>query len=321
MNILVFGGNGFLGSTFAKDPSIDYLSRFNFRLSGEVGFYESCDFSGYVNLGYAISHMQNKRYDLAVNCVGLSGGMNYCLNSPYEIFYKNINLARNITMACKQQRIPLLMNIMSSCAYPGNPSCYSPISEDYFLVGEPHGSVLPIGQSKRSIFIYGKLLSNDLENLRGVDPIKVICPVLPTLYGNQYHDAVNPSKNKFICSIVNKVRLAKRNNEKLVMNGTGLAVREYLRVDKAVQALLMVARSYGDASSVINIGVGHGETILEITRKICQGVHYDFGDIQWNNDKKQDGQLYKVMDVTKANRLGIKCEPNDLVDDLVNSRC
>jgi nucleoside-diphosphate-sugar epimerase len=78
--------------------------------------------------------------------------------------------------------------------------------------------------------------------------------------------------------------------------GTGKAVRDFIYISDAVEAILIALANY-DSSEIINISAGTGVTIRQLTESIAEVVDYK-GEIEWDTTKP-DGQLEKVFAVDR----------------------
>jgi GDP-L-fucose synthase len=78
--------------------------------------------------------------------------------------------------------------------------------------------------------------------------------------------------------------------------GTGRAVRDFIYISDAVDAILIALANY-DSSEIINISAGTGVTIRQLTENIANIVGYE-GAIEWDTSKP-DGQLEKVFAVDR----------------------
>jgi len=78
--------------------------------------------------------------------------------------------------------------------------------------------------------------------------------------------------------------------------GTGKPVREFLYVEDCAEAIVRAAEVYDDVSP-LNIGCGQGTSIRELVDIVNELSGFE-GQVIWNTDKP-DGQMVKVLDVTK----------------------
>lgn len=90
-----------------------------------------------------------------------------------------------------------------------------------------------------------------------------------------------------------------RDDERIVVWGTGKTTREFLYVEDAAEGILLATARY-DESAPVNLSSGR-EISKELTRLITRLTGFQ-GDIEWDT-KKPDGQPRRVLDTTRAKEL------------------
>jgi GDP-L-fucose synthase len=124
---------------------------------------------------------------------------------------------------------------------------------------------------------------------------------MPTnLYGP--NDNYHPQNSHVLPALIRKFHEAKRDQLPFVtMWGSGSPLREFLHVDDLADACFFLMENYNEPG-LVNIGVGHDLSILELARLVQGIVGYE-GEIQ-NDLSKPDGTPRKLMDVSKLHQLG-----------------
>ena len=89
----------------------------------------------------------------------------------------------------------------------------------------------------------------------------------------------------------------------MVLWGTGSPRREWLHVDDLAHGLLTLMARY-DGREIVNVGVGHDLSILELAETVMKAVGYG-GNLSWDTSKP-DGTPRKLLDVQKIHGLGWK---------------
>ena len=97
------------------------------------------------------------------------------------------------------------------------------------------------------------------------------------------------------------IEATKKNTPHINLWGTGNPMREFLHVDDFVEACVYFMKTYND-EDIINIGTGQDITIRDLAYMIKEITEYK-GEIRFDTDKP-DGTLRKVLDTTKATKLG-----------------
>src|SRR5438094_322349 len=107
-----------------------------------------------------------------------------------------------------------------------------------------------------------------------------------------------------LAALLRKAHEAKtRDDQRLVVWGTGKPRREFLHVDDLASACLLLLENY-DSPEVINVGYGEDISIRELAELICDVVGFD-GELAWDTTKP-DGTPRKLLDVSKIRALGWK---------------
>jgi GDP-L-fucose synthase len=91
--------------------------------------------------------------------------------------------------------------------------------------------------------------------------------------------------------------------DEVTLWGTGKPRREWLHVDDAAEACLLLLEKFSDPAP-INIGVGEDLTIKELAEMVRETVGFE-GEIIWDTSQP-DGTPRKLLDVTRIRTLGWK---------------
>ncbi len=101
-----------------------------------------------------------------------------------------------------------------------------------------------------------------------------------------------------IPALIKKVHEAlSRNENEILLWGTGRASREFLYVEDAARGIVMATRFY-DKPEPVNIGAGKEITIKELIGLICNQMNFE-GEVVWDSTKP-DGQPRRCLDVSRA---------------------
>lgn len=275
--ILVTGGRGFLG-----EHIIEKLKNFDVQILApnhkelDLTIDKSCE-----------DFFSNQKPNLVIHCAGSISGLLNILKNPAEIFDNNLRINLNVLKFAHQFGAEKLVNIGSTCAYPGElPTGY--FREEEFLSGPMHESVESYGFSKRAMHIGGKAYRQQF----GFDSVTLL---LTNMYGPR--DVFTIERAHVVSALIKKFVDAKLKNEPTVeVLGTGKAIREFLYVEDAADAIIKATRMYNEEIP-LNVGTGIETTILELAKLIKEISHYS-GRITWDT-KGPDGALRKVSDISR----------------------
>ena len=216
-------------------------------------------------------------------------------NNQYraEFLYENLMIESNIIHAAWKQGVSKLLFLGSSCIYPK--MAPQPLTEDSLLTGPLEPSNEPYAIAK----IAGIKLCETYRDQYGANFISV----MPTnLYGPG--DNYDLETSHVLPALLRKIHAAKTAGAHSVeLWGTGSPKREFLHVDDLAQGCIHLMQHY-NGKDWINLGTGEDLSIRELAEMICSIVGFE-GTLNWDTSKL-DGTPRKLMDVSRANKLGWK---------------
>ena len=221
------------------------------------------------------------------------GGIKANRDAPVDFLLENLKIQNSVIEGAHAAGVRKLLFLGSSCVYPKFAA--QPISEDSLLTGplEPTNEWYALAK------IAGLKLAAAYREQFGDDFISA----MPTnLYGPG--DNFDPETSHALPGMIYKFHHAKKSGAKSVtLWGTGNPRREWLHVDDAAEACLVLLEVYSDPAP-INIGVGEDLTIKQLAEMVRAAVGYK-GEIKWDTTQP-DGTPRKLLDVTRITSLGWK---------------
>jgi len=218
------------------------------------------------------------------------GGIKANDDYPVEFLLENLRIQNNIIRSAFEAGVRKVLFFGSSCIYPK--FAPQPIPETALLTGplEPTNEAYAIAK------IAGIRLCQAYAREYGANFISV----MPTnLYGP--NDSFDLETSHALPALLRKAHEAKtRNENKLIVWGTGKPRREFLHVDDLASACLLLLEKY-DSPEIVNVGCGEDITIRELAELICDVVGFD-GELVWDATKP-DGTPRKLLDTTKIRAL------------------
>ena len=263
---------------------------------------------GYDNIVMRTSSELDLRNQLAVNnffekekpiyvilAAARVGGIHSNNTYRADFIYDNLMIEANVIHASYLNKVSKLLNLGSSCIYPKLSK--QPLKEEYLLSGYLEYTNQPYAIAK----IAGIELCQSYRNQYGCNFISA----MPTnLYGT--NDNYHPENSHVLPALINKMLLAKKNNEPTVtVWGSGNPRREFLHVDDLANACYFLFHNYNE-KEIINIGIGKDVSIKELAELISAEIEYK-GQIIFDTNMP-DGTPQKLLDVSKINSLGWKAE-------------
>ena len=96
------------------------------------------------------------------------------------------------------------------------------------------------------------------------------------------------------------VEAKERDEDEVVVWGTGSASREFLYVDDAARGIVAAAEHY-DGAEPVNLGSGEEIPIRDLVQRIANAVGFA-GELRWD-PTKPDGQPRRQLDTSRADEL------------------
>ena len=219
------------------------------------------------------------------------GGILANTTYPAELIYTNLQVQTNLIHLSWETKVKKLLFLGSSCIYPK--FCPQPIREEALLTGllEPTNEAYAIAK------IAGIKMCQAYNKQYNTNFISV---VPANIYGP--YDNFDLKTSHVIPGLIRKFHQAKvEKKEDIIIWGTGNPRREFLYVDDFANACLFLMDNY-DQSEMINIGYGKDVSIRELALIIKDVTEFE-GELIFD-DTKPDGMLYKLLDISKMNKLG-----------------
>lgn len=294
--IFVAGQNGMVGSAICRqlqnqDVELVTASRQELDLTNQVQVKE---------------FFERHKFDQVYLAAAKVGGINANNVYPAEFIYQNLMIQTNVIHNSYCSGVDKLLFLGSSCIYPKFAS--QPIKESELLQGYLEETNEPYAISK----IAGIKMCESYNRQYGTD----YRSVMPTnLYGpgDNYH----PENSHVIPALIKKIHDAKvKSAQKVIVWGTGSALREFLFVDDLAYASVFLMnlpkekykKEVSEMSSHINIGSGEELSIKGLVNLISDITGYR-GAIEWDQSKP-DGTPRKLLDNTKLESFGWVPEVN-----------
>ena len=221
------------------------------------------------------------------------GGIKANNDYPVEFLLWNLQIQNNVIEAAADHGVEKLLFLGSSCIYPKHAA--QPITEDALLTG----ALEPTNEAYAIAKISGIKLCQAYARQYG----KPFISAMPTnLYGPG--DNFDLANSHVLPALLRKVHEAKnRNDNEVIVWGTGTPRREFLHVDDLAAACRFLLETHSD-SALINVGYGDDVTIRELAEIICEVVGFE-GALKFDTSKP-DGTPRKLMDSSRLRSLGWK---------------
>lgn len=270
--ILVTGATGFLGQAL-----VQYLESHDISVVGLSS--RECDLRILPNVLEVFRHI---RPDIVIHCAVQGGGIGWMKDHPVESGLDNYRMNTNVLDSAFQSGVRSFVGVSSACVYPKYGRL--PYVETDVWGGYPEPFNGPYALSKRAMMDLGRAYASQ-------HGFHCTFPILANLYGPGDH--LSPDRAHVIADLMLR---ASSNPETLSVWGTGIAEREFLYIDDAVEGILSTLT--GQAGGFYNVGTGISTAIRKLAELIA-GIASPSMGISFDSSKP-DGQLRKVMSVEKV---------------------
>ena len=230
-----------------------------------------------------------KKGDIIIHLAANVGGIGYNREFPADLFEDNILMGTFMMMAAREAKVEKYVALGTICAYPKFTPV--PFKEENLWNGYPEETNAPYGLAKKMQLVQ----SEAYRQQYGFNSIFLL-PV--NLYGPG--DNFDPKSSHVIPALIRKfVGATVKNENEVVVWGSGKASREFLYVDDAAEGIIKAAEKY-NKSEPVNLGAGFEITIKDLANLLKKLTGYK-GKIVWDREKP-DGQPRRMLDVTRAKR-------------------
>lgn len=282
--IFIAGHKGLIGSAIKRRLEKDGYRNIITRDHSELDLKDQAK---------VMSFFERVKPDYVFFASGKVGGV--FANKTYraDFIYENIIMQCNVMNSAFATETKKLLFLSSADAYPK--SFNAPIKEEMLLTGKLEETCEPFAIAK----VCGMKMCEAFNKQYGTDFVVLVAP---NVYGpNQRYDALNA---QVLPSLIKRFHEAKGGGKKkVVIWGTGRAVRDFLYVDDLADACIFIMKN-DEGSGLYNVGTGHGYSILELARTIKAAVGFK-GNIIFDK-AKPEGVRKKLLNIDKITRLGWK---------------
>lgn len=281
--ILITGGYGFVGKYVAQKLRERGLT------SDQLILFHRSEFDVRREEDVKRLFMTKKDISIVIHLAGDVGGIGYNRKFPGSVYYNNIMMNTLIMEYSRLNKVEKFVGVGSVCSYPKFAPV--PFKEEELWNGYPEETNASYGLAKRMMLVQGQAYREQY----GFNAIHLL---MVNLYGPG--DSFDLDNSHVIAGLIRKFVDAKRENQReAILWGTGEASREFLYVEDAAEAIILAGEKYNKPDPV-NIGAGFEIKIKDLVDLIAKLTGFK-GKLVWDRSKP-DGQLRRMLDVSKAER-------------------
>lgn len=229
--------------------------------------------------------------DAVVLAAARVGGIVANSSLPADFLSDNLRIQLSVLDSARELKVPRLVFLASSCAYPR--LAPQPIPESALLTG-------PL-ESTNDAYAIAKIAGiTQVRAVRRQDGLAWISAMPTNLYGPG--DSFHPEHSHVLPGIIHRFHTAMSSGaDEVVLWGTGRPRREFLHCDDLGRAVVALLDGY-DRDEPVNVGVGEDVEIRELAALVASVVGFT-GRIAWDHTRP-DGTPRKLLDVSRIRSLG-----------------
>ncbi|MBF5038114.1 GDP-L-fucose synthase [Methylophilus sp. 13] len=283
MRILLTGGSGLVGKNLIDafaGTSIEWLAPASQQMN---------------LLDYAQTRQMIAEFkpELVIHAAGMVGGIQANIREPVSFLVNNLDMGRNLLMACLENGVKQVLNLGSSCMYPRNHQ--EPLTEEKILTGELEATNEGYALAKIVTARLGEYIQREHPDFN----YKTLVPC--NLYGK--YDKFDPKHSHLIPAIIHKIHLAKQHGEKTVeIWGNGEARREFMYAGDLANFIISAVDRFPELPAVMNVGLGYDYTINEYYEATAEVIGFEGTFV--HDLSKPVGMARKLVNVDKQTALG-----------------
>ncbi len=285
MKILLTGASGMCGSNILEHEKANKYSILC-PTSTELNLLNYDDIRNFI---------KENRVDTIIHTAGLVAGIQFNIKYPVSALVHNAYIGLNLINAAREEGVPRLLNLATSCMYPRLGK--NPLKETEILQGE----LEPTNEG----YAIAKIISTRLcEYIAKESPEMSYKTLIPcNLFGR--HDTFSLEFSHMIPAAIQKLHHAKQNGSPSVeIWGDGNARREFMSANDLADLVYYCIENLEVMPQNLNAGLGHDYSIKEYYEAAADVIGYEGG---FKHDlSKPVGMKQKLVDVTLLRKFGWK---------------
>jgi len=280
-NVIVTGGNGFLGKHLVSE----------LNSKGCKLFVPSSKHFDLRQTAYIDALLKNSKVDILFHLAGNVGGIGYNLQNPYNLFYDNAIMGIKLIDAALRYGVKKFVQIGTVCSYPAD----TPVlfREEDLWNGHPEPTNAPYGIAK-------KILLTQLQSAWMQFAYSGIYLIPTNLYGPG--DEFSDHKSHVIPALIKKFLDAKKYGSDCVniWGNEGKVSRDFLYVSDAAKGIVKAAEVIDRRFKPIPINLGTGiEIDISLLANTIRSIIKYEGEINWVKEMPE-GQEKRALDISLA---------------------
>jgi GDP-L-fucose synthase len=261
--VLVTGGSGLVGhaiQSITKEYDMEFI------------FISSKDYN-LLNIEEAKQMFETHKPTYVIHLAACVGGLYKNMNNKVEMLEKNVIINYNIVKLAHDYKVKKLIACLSTCIFPDIVQSY-PIKEEMLHDGPPHDSNYTYAYAKRLLEIHCRAYKEQYGD-------NFICITPTNIYGP--YDNFDLENGHVLPSLIHKCYLAKQQNEKFIIRGSGKPLRQFIFSEDLARLIMIVLERKSqdnnndtiDSNIIMSVSENEENSIEEVSRIIAQKYNYE----------------------------------------------
>lgn len=296
--IIITGGSGLVGHGI-KHNQHQYKNYEFLYLNSKI-----LDLKNYEK---TLNYFQEKKPTYVIHLAANVGGLFKNMNQKVQMFEDNLLINQNVVKASYKTGVKKLIGCLSTCIFPDKVTY--PIQEAMLHNGPPHESNDAYAYSKRMLDVLIKSYQQQYNK-------DFICVIPTNIYGK--YDNFHLEDSHVIPGLIHKCYIAKKNNEKFIVSGSGKPLRQFIYSNDLGNLILKILFEYHEKDSIILSPNEKDEVSIEQIAKLI-AEKFDYLEQLEFDISKSDGQYKKTVDNSKLMNFCNDFKFTELEDGLNNT--
>jgi len=290
--VLVTGGSGLIGKAIEKVIADERASK---DLDEKWIFLSSRD-GDLSDFEQTKGIFEKHRPTHVIHLAAMVGGLFHNMRENLTFFRNNMAINDNVLRCCHEFDVQKAVSCLSTCIFPDRTTY--PIDETMVHLGPPHDSNFGYSYAKRMIDVMNHAYGQQFNRrYTSAVPCNTFGP----------YDNFSLEDGHVLPGLMHKCYTAKKRREqgdkdaKLVVWGTGRALRQFIYSMDLARLFVWALRNYDETSPIIlSVGEEDEISIAEAAQAIAEAMGFD-GPVEYDTTKS-DGQHKKTAGIGKLRR-------------------
>jgi len=273
--ILITGGSGLVGSAILSISKL-YETKYKF-------IFLNSKMCNLLNYAETLQYFTEVQPDYVIHLAANVGGLFKNMKHPVQMLEENLLMNTNVLKVSHILKVEKLVACLSTCIFPDKVDY--PITEEDLHLGPPHFSNAAYAYAKR-------ILETQCSAYQTQYGDNFICVVPTNIYGP--YDNFHLEDAHVIPALIHKCYLAKQNDEKFIISGSGKPLRQFIYSKDLAKTIMWVIENYNEKEPII-LSTDESDEVSIETVALTIAREFDYETFIDFDTSKADGQYKKTV--------------------------